>query len=203
MVELLWRLVLKINARAVFLFSLLLLCVVLVVLLHRGSRQGAGLKTGGHRVRSSRGDAVPERVAGAMARGDIEDPFTSAFLVAWLDLEASRKREREAARARQTPVVQPKPAPAKPSPAPAKPKSAPKWVGVNYQGMIARTDGSRVALVREVEAGTLHTLKVGDTLLAGRVKDISAEHVLLVVGQDEAEHPLRVGVVTRVRKDGP
>jgi hypothetical protein len=202
MAELLWRLVLKINTRAVFLFSLLLLCIVLVVLLQRDARQGVGLKTGGHRVRTVAANRAPGPGAGAVKRKKIEDPFTSAFLVAWLDLEASRRREREAARARQVAVEKPNPPPAKPAPAPRPRKPEPKWVGVTYQGMIGRTDGSNVALVREVEGGKLHTLKVGDALLGGRVKDITAERVMLAVGEN-AEQPLRVGVVSRVPKDGP
>ena len=204
MAELLWRLVLKINARAVFLFTLLLLCIVLVMLLHHGSRQGDGLKTAGHSVNSGPGTAPPgpPRVK-AMPVDKIEDPFPSAFLVAWLDLEASRKREREATRAKLAVAPNPTAAPANPKPAP-RPKQQPqKWVRVTYQGMISRTDGVHVALVSEMDGGTLHTLTAGDSLLGGRVKNISAERVMLVIEQDGTEQSLRAGVVSRVPKDSP
>ncbi len=202
MVELLWKLVLKINARAVFLSTLLLLCVVLVMLLHHGSRQGIGLKTSGHHVNSTVGAVVPRPLGAALPTEAVEDPFTSAFLVAWLDLEASREREREAARARQPVVEQPTPGQATPTSVSPPKKKEPKWVRVMYQGMIARTDGTCVALVSEVDGGSLHTLTAGGVLLGGRVKDITAERVLLVVGANETEQPLRVGVVSRVPKDG-
>mgnify|MGYP001583391257 CR=1 FL=1 len=204
MAELLWRWVLKINARAVFLSTLLLLCLVLVALLHRGSRQGAGLRMRGYRARSAVDADAGVRGRRAVLRGDIEDPFTSAFLVAWLDLEASRKREREAARSREVAVAPPpRTPPAQRKPAPPKRRPEPQWVGVIYQGMVVRTDGSRVALVREVKTGTIHTVKVGDSVLANRVDAIEAERALLVAGENEDEIQLRVGVVGRIRKDGP
>jgi len=201
MAELLWRLVLKVNARAVFLLTLLALCIVLVMLLHRGARQGADLRMSGHSVSASNGGLLPKRAGmQAVPAEEIEDPFTSAFLVAWLDLETSRLREREASRAKQALEVAPKPAPAKPKVAPAPKRQVPKWVGVTYQGMVSRTDGSRVALVNEVAGGKLYTLKVGDVLLGGRVTEIAAERVVLAVG-DDADLPLRVGVVSRVPKE--
>ncbi len=102
MAELIWRLVLKINARAVFLLTLLLLCVVLVALLRGGGRQEGTLKVSGHRVQLAGGGPGESQAGPGPAWAEtIEDPFTSAFLVAWLDLEASRKREREAVRAQQ------------------------------------------------------------------------------------------------------
>ncbi len=203
MVELLWRWVMKINARAVFLSALLVLCIALVMLLRQGSRQDSALEMSGHHVKR-----VP--AVGSAARYDrervpsdqIQDPFTSAFLVAWLDLEASRKREREAARMEQRDEEEVRPEPPKPKPASTPKKTRkPQWVGVMYQGMVSRTDGSCVALVGEVEGGALHTLKVGEALLGWRVVSILAERVVLAVGQD-SELPLRVGVVSRIPRNG-
>jgi hypothetical protein len=201
MVELLWRWVLKINARAVFLFTVLLLCLVLVGLAQRGTQRGAHLSVAGHRVAAAVVTPPPSPVV-RVAPKDIDDPFTSVFLMAWLDLEASRRREREAARARDVaaaPVRPPvKVAPPRKTPTPPPPA---KWISVIYQGMIKRTDGSCIAMVAEAGGGRLHRLKVGDPFLAARVKAISSGRVLLVHGADDDEQSVKVGIVSRVRKD--
>ena len=200
MVELLWKWALKINARAVFLFTFLLLCLVLVGLARRDTQRGVHLSVAGHRVAAAVLPPPPSPVV-RVAPKDIDDPFTSAFLMAWLDLEASRRREREAARARDVAAAPVKP-PVKVAPPPKTPppKTPPKWISVIYQGMIQRTDGSCIAMVAETGGGRLHTLKVGDPFLAARVKAISPECVVLVHGTDD-EQSVKVGIVSRVRKD--
>ena len=133
MVELLWRWVLKVNARAVFLFIVLLLCLVLVGLAQRGTQRGTHLSVAGHRVAAAVVAPPPSPVV-RVAPKDIDDPFTSAFLMAWLDLEASRRRQRKAARAREVAAAPVKPpvkvAPPRKSPPP---KPPPKWMSVVYQ----------------------------------------------------------------------
>lgn len=202
MVELLWRLVLKINARAVFLFTVLLLCILLVVMFRRGARRTDDLKLAGHSVWPVAGDVLgQEGGEAAVAEEDIEDPFTSAFLMAWLDLEASRRREREAARAATVKAAAPPKAAVVPDTKPAPPpKIEPKWISVKYLGMIARTDGFSVAMVSEVDGGMVHTLKEGDAWLAYHVKSVTAARVTLDAGEGLEEEGLPVGVVSRVRK---
>ncbi|MBT3296428.1 MAG: hypothetical protein HN919_20640 [Verrucomicrobia bacterium] len=201
MVEWLWRWVLKVNVRTVFLFAVLLLTLVLVGLARRGVRRSAHLSMAGHRVVAAAVTPPPAPVVRVAPR-DIDDPFTSAFLMAWLDLEDSRRREREAARARDVAAAPVKPAvKVKPRPKTPTPKPPPKWISVIYQGMIRRTDGSCIAMVAEAGGGRLHTLKVGDPFLAARVKAITPGSVVLVHGAEEDEQSLKVGIVSRVRKD--
>lgn len=193
----------KINARAVFLCTLLALCIVLVLLINREARQDADLKTTAHRTAPNGDTTPPWRPAdGTMWADKIEDPFTSAFLVAWLDLEANRRqREKAAAAAAKAAARPPKPAPGKSPPSAVTPQKAPpRFASVVYQGMIIGTDGSRVALVRMVDDGRQYTLKVGDPLFAVQVKEVTATHMVLT-GEADAASRLEQGIAGRVRKD--
>ena len=202
MAELLWKLVLKINARAIFLFMILVLAVVLVVMFRQSSRHGQDLSLAGHRIPPSEEHGRYRPASTGVVGSEIEDPFTSAFLMAWLDLEASRRREREAARTAAAPVVVAPPIRAavavEASPAPV---VAPQWISVKYQGMIARMDGAQIAMVAEVAGGALHTLKVDDDWLVYRVKEVTAQRVLLDAGEGLEAERLTVGVGSRVRKE--
>ncbi|NQU41217.1 MAG: hypothetical protein HQ523_14805 [Lentisphaerae bacterium] len=194
MVELLWRLVLKINARAIFLFTVLVLAVVLVVMFQHSNLRGQDMRLAGHRIPPATAQAIAVSPPAARLPSEIEDPFTSAFLMAWLDLEASRQRERGIADAAAAQLESPAPTPP--------PALAPEWISVIYQGMIARMDGSRIALVVEVDGGVLHTLELDDRWLGYRVKSVAPKRIVLGADGEREDAELPVGESSRVRK-GP
>ncbi len=127
------------------------------------------------------------------------DPFTSPYLEARLGAEAAERavakalQQSKKAIALKRAVTRPQPKPqARPTTPPATP-NPPHTITLIYRGVLTHIDGTRVAIIDQVENGKTTLMQQGDSIEGFRMAQLDRAAAMLMAADGKTEHALPTG----------